>query len=323
MRLAPRTTTTVLAAVALTCGATQTATLTAAAGERPAWCATTGVLNAADLPAVVEPVAGCDLTGREIRHGAVGVLVPDAGLRVIAASTPAPGGEHATLDVAHEEDGSVVVTREDESTARAIPAVPGDPCATTAYEIFGFRATANPVWRYNGAGAPAKVAATAAASLVAGANDMASGRNSCGATANPAIAHQYAGTTASTPDMTPTTCTTLDTDNVIGWGTLSTALATTCVWTHLEPGLDRMGGADVMFSVDTKWTTTTLPCVNAYDLESVAAHEWGHVFGLNHVPEALKTSTQTMSETIDLPCDDSQRTLGTGDLAGMVHLYGT
>jgi hypothetical protein len=60
-------------------------------------------------------------------------------------------------------------------------------------------------------------------------------------------------------------------------------------------------------------------CSNAYDLETVVAHERGHTAGLAHVDQAMH-AVETMSPSTT-PCGTSERTLALGDLTGLKTRY--
>ncbi|WP_338089092.1 matrixin family metalloprotease [Nannocystis pusilla] len=57
-----------------------------------------------------------------------------------------------------------------------------------------------------------------------------------------------------------------------------------------------------------------------FSVKAVMTHERGHTFGLGHVGESSHGDL-TMSPTINGPCQDSESTLGEGDVAGLRALY--
>lgn len=61
-------------------------------------------------------------------------------------------------------------------------------------------------------------------------------------------------------------------------------------------------------------------CVDSFDLQSVLTHERGHSFGLGHPPENAEGNDLTMSPFMDR-CDSRPRTLGRGDVLGLMALY--
>jgi Matrixin len=76
--------------------------------------------------------------------------------------------------------------------------------------------------------------------------------------------------------------------------------------------------ADIKFN-DSDNIVDTLPanCTSAADLQIVATHEWGHVFGLAHE----KSDSDEVMWLYVGPCR-LRRHPGEGDYNGMAYLYG-
>jgi len=81
--------------------------------------------------------------------------------------------------------------------------------------------------------------------------------------------------------------------------------------------------SDTVFNSKGPWFVASgegsgcYPGVNAYDLQDVATHEFGHIFGLDHVQALFNTMypTATMGETY-------KRSLAPGDALGIKAIYG-
>ncbi|HLN79254.1 MAG TPA: hypothetical protein VK204_19580 [Nocardioidaceae bacterium] len=108
--------------------------------------------------------------------------------------------------------------------------------------------------------------------------------------------------------------------NVVSFGRLpADVVAVTCTYTYRGD----IWQTDVMLN-DGQGVFTTTPddpaCVDSFDLQSVMTHERGHSFGLGHVPVGPATGALTMSSMM-ARCDASARTLGAGDVAGLMQIY--
>ena len=204
-----------------------------------------------------------------------------------------------------------VTTVEDTASSATNPA-----CADGAYVLTGHR------WRpgvtygwylstqYNPTSA-------LAAAIGRGANNVVSSRNDCGLADEVSALHAYRGPTNVATQSGNGTCGTRDGRNIVGLGSLPSYMAYTCWW------WDSAGytiESDIRFRYNHNWITTTYVtpgCTTAVHLESVATHEFGHVFGLNH-PGAIHAS-QTMQP--GGACDNSKATLGLGDVRGLRAYY--
>src|SRR5262249_7249140 len=125
----------------------------------------------------------------------------------------------------------------------------------------------------------------------------------------------YRGRT-SVPPIGSGRCAVRDGRNIVGFGPSSYKAYTCWYWNQYGSMIE----ADILFKSDQKWLTTTyVPggCIDALDLESVATHEMGHVFGLNHPGTAHPSQTMQPGG----PCDKSKVTLGLGDVTGLRRLY--
>ena len=105
----------------------------------------------------------------------------------------------------------------------------------------------------------------------------------------------------------------LDSLNTVGWRELDGLLAVTCAWFRVEEGTRFFVEADVVIDPTWEWTTSA-PV--SWDLQSVVAHEFGHVLGLRHSPDGQGL----MAEKYTLGTIRRQPT--GADLIPLVALYG-
>ena len=143
-------------------------------------------------------------------------------------------------------------------------------------------------------------------------SNITNAHNNCGMPDKVSATHTFLGTTD-----TATNCAKRDTHNVVGFHSLPAGvLAVTCYWTKNG----HMVEADIQINNRESWTLSLNGCFKEVMLEATMTHEAGHVFGLNHVGER-KHGRLTMSPVVDGPCQNSESTLGKGDILGLEAIY--
>jgi hypothetical protein len=111
--------------------------------------------------------------------------------------------------------------------------------------------------------------------------------------------------------------------SIVAFGSLAGSyIGWACWWFDvIPPTPDNITESDVRLEAATSWTITPGgPCSGSYSLEGVMTHERGHSFGLAHVSEDSHEEL-TMSENVEGTCQNSESTLGLGDLNGLEALY--
>lgn len=269
-------------------------------------------------------------------EAAAGALVELDGLGVVA---PQPGTsvwtEHFYDDgsmrsiVLHTDLAGVVFVEEvdDDLHAEATLASPLPEatalsvCDDGAYTLNGYRWNKTLEWSFNSSALPSGLSATSIESkLKAGMSNITNSDNSCGFGDIVSATHKYLGRKSKSPNIdSGGNCTTNDGQNMVGFGDLPAGtLGVACTWFSNGIAVN----SDIKFNkVDHKWTTnpSSDACSNKFSVEGVMTHEAGHAFGLGHVSEASHPG-MTMS-TKSAPCQNSESTLGRGDVLGLRARY--
>lgn len=162
-------------------------------------------------------------------------------------------------------------------------------------------------WTYNSRTQPDSGALDA---IFLGFKFITDNASACSSSYPTAATHSYRGST------TRYTWGTQDNGNVVGWAGFGLdTLALAYWWTDGSVKLE----ADVAFNNRiTNWSTSpagTVPS-NRYDVISVATHEAGHVFGLEHVDSLPKQVMYPSFAT-----GENRRVKRMGDLGGMWAMY--
>ena len=313
-------------------------------------CPQGGVVAASSLPASVS-TRRCDLVGKVLTEGSVAVVIPGPGRGVSVAALGSAG--ETSLDVFHSADGVITIYDEVYDATESFRA--GDdrpppcdeldidgcipPCSDNTYVLnpdnakekkgqpWYFKASSTPT-----GGTPALTVDKALTHIKAGTKTIVTGRNDCGL-GDPVPDSQgapYKGTTTQGSGITITPageakCAPANGKNIVDFGNLPGPAGLACTYTaSIDDGPVFIPEADIRFEKDVAWTTTpgAEDCFNLLDLQSVAAHERGHAYGLKHAGESGDEShfPQTMFYT-SYVCSSYQRTLGKGDHSGLKALY--
>lgn len=97
----------------------------------------------------------------------------------------------------------------------------------------------------------------------------------------------------------------------------SSTVAVTTTWYYRGSG--QAVESDAQYNTYYKWSTSGAS--DAMDVESVAQHETGHTFGLNHPTSTNSNSCLTMYAYVSNGATHG-RTLGDGDILGIKAIYG-
>ncbi|MEO8626298.1 MAG: matrixin family metalloprotease [Candidatus Limnocylindrales bacterium] len=239
------------------------------------------------------------------RRAAAGLALP---LLLTVSATP--------VAAATASDGMAAAVRPTHS-AQVAP----DACSDSAYSLLGGKWNGTLRWSFQSSSAPEEYTTAAVLTVLKRSfANMTKARNDCGLADTVGARSKYLGATSRAPGVTKRGyCNGRDGHNVVGFGPLASGiLAVTCTWTN---GRGKMIEADIRVNSSIYWALSASSCHYWQELlEPTMTHEIGHAFGLGHVGER-KHGRLTMSTTSDGPCDNSETTLGWGDIRGLNHLY--
>lgn len=214
----------------------------------------------------------------------------------------------AARPIAHEHDHNATLT------AAARPAGgSADPCADPAFRLIGGKWQETYRWWFNAASTPDRLNPTAVRDVFQKSfSNITEVNNDCGLPDNVSATHSFMGRTQRAPR-----CSRMDGMNVVGFKRLRQGvLGVTCFWTFGN----RIVEADMAINSRVPWTLSLAGCVRKVMLEATVTHEAGHVFGLDHVREG-RHGQLTMSPLLNGACQNSEATLGLGDVKGLEALY--
>lgn len=262
-------------------------------------------------------------------HG-LSVSAPPRGYGVAASAITATG-EDLGLVLETDADGVTRVIPDQVAAAGAgassVARVTGSPnaCTDSAYHLLPMKWKSQWKWWFQYRSTPSEITRRGAQSRLRSAVASITGeRNDCGRPDHVNARSKYQGRTTLPPGVKSNGgCGAQDGWSVVGFGSLPQGvLALTCtLYQKVRGGVDTAVESDVLFNKrQFQWATSQVGCDNQKAmLRSIATHEFGHVFGLNHVSEATHGNL-TMSPAIGA-CDNSAFTLGLGDMRGLERRY--
>jgi hypothetical protein len=228
-----------------------------------------------------------------------------------------------TADRVRVERSSSDVVDPDAPEQELDPTIATAACSDTAYKFTGSRWRTGMSFWFNAASTPAGVDAARAEALIGrAATTIVTGRNDCGHADDITATRKFNGRTAYTSGAGNNSAGAIacksDKKSVVGFRSLGSKLkAATCWWYDADRYTYE---ADISFHSGVKWTLAdAIPagCTDALHFESVATHEFGHAFGLDH-PGSTHTALTMQPGG---PCDNSKATLGRGDYRGLQIRY--
>ncbi len=260
----------------------------------------------------------------------VGAVVPRPGMRVQIVADAVDGRSRA-LSVENGDDGVVRVFRHPVHEAT----LPSDGeeiayygewlsgCGFQEYRHLGQRSNRTLTWFYK----PGQYGWGFGQAIQRGARDVTTSYNDCGLIDMVSATQLYGGITSASPGVYldasgGAVAGNPDGRNVVGWGWADNNwLATTTTWVYtatptIAAEVDiKFNNRWYFFADDVPWGCS-VEDADTYDAEGVAAHEFGHAFGLDHVWYEGSTMYPSM-----VLCSTVKRTLGAGDVYGLRALY--
>ena len=249
---------------------------------------------------------------------ALSVQPPGRGVFVTAIRLD---GSVTTGSVRTRADGTVLVGGQG-SFAGPMSPVAGAPsaCADSAFSLYPTSWVTTYGWYFNTGSTPSGISQSGATgALKAAADNITQANNDCGLPDLVSAKSAYKGSTTLNPNISSgSSCLNSDGKSVVGFGTLSSIyVGFACWWTIGNDTVE----ADVKLNKTnyTWYVTKPVGCSNKWDIQAVATHEFGHVFGLLDLAEATHGNL-TMSTVINA-CQNSEDTLGLGDVLGLQAKY--
>lgn len=287
-------------------------------------------LQAEELPSRIS-VSACSLTGRLVLdQGGIGAYIPPLGQGVTIQALHENGTELLDIDV----DGTGTIVVDYTGSERELTELPGNlayassdtsACDDSRAHFRGEDWTETMDWFRNSLNDPNNL--TAAQISVAqeyGITTITLARNPCGLPDRVSATQDYRGLTSRRASLTLDTGTCApsgDGVNVVEFGGMAsnpTYVGVACI----RRSSGDISETDARLDSRRDWFVgTNVPpgCSDQWQIESIMAHEAGHMYGLLHVSEA-DYPWLTMSANPEV-CDRTASNLGLGDILGLEAKY--
>lgn len=208
-----------------------------------------------------------------------------------------------------------------DNASEASAASSASPCTDVAYKLGSFTWKTPFKWSFYGGSTPKNVNRKAAEKrLKWAATNITRSDNDCGYNDQVSAKHVYLGRKPIGASVKyDGTCKAADGHNAVSFGNLPAGvLGVACVHYSGDEAVE----GDIKFNKADHAFIAKIGngCTNRYSIEAVATHEFGHVFGLGHVSESGHGNL-TMSTAINGPCQNSEASLGRGDVRGLREAY--
>lgn len=274
----------------------------------------------ADAHEVGPPTApmGGGLGRIEWQGSTIRVPAPGSGVRLTRLMTD--GTERSVL-ITTAADGRVSTLEAQDRRAGVVEVAatrPKPACKDGAYRLDSGPWETTYEWWFKESTTPKGTSRTAAlAAIKRAVRNITHGRNDCGRPDRIGARSAYQGTTRKVESCFESLG---FGRNVVLFGSLPPGVAgqAEVCYELGEAGLVPTM-ANVVFSKRQRWATKRAGCRGRALLEEVGTHEFGHVFGLDHVTGRAH-SRLTMSPST-YPCNSAGITLGLGDMRGLERLY--
>jgi hypothetical protein len=264
--------------------------------------------------------------GDRVQDHGVSVTVPKRGHFVSVEALTVSGSQILTVKTSLR--GKVVVSEWGDEQTDPGTGSSGGPsdCNDDAYGLKAWRWNTTFNWYFNAGSTPGELNVDNAEGAIRdGARNIVLATNNCNRADNISATAAYQGrTNANVQIGSDNSCVGNGNGiNSVGFGDLKQGtLGLACTWAHATPREVLADESDVRLnSADHKWIAVIGPnCSDRWSIEAVMTHERGHTFGLGHVSEDTHGKL-TMSTDINGKCQNSESTLGLGDMKGLETKY--